>query len=320
MNWGMLGYGKIAPKFTASLAVVPGQTFNALASRSNAKSLAEKLPDVKVFDTYEALCADPEVDIIYVSTTHNYHKEHVLLALEHGKHVLCEKPMTLSYADTKMLIDTARSKGLLLMEGVWSRFQPNYRKLKALLAEDVIGKVRLVRADFGFKAPWLPERRIFNPDLAGGGTYDVGVYPIMFANDIFGGIPDEIHAYGQMTTTGVDGACSMLFRYPGGGMAQLNSGVDLRMRNDAIIYGENGWIEIPLFWQGQEMKVFRDGELIGQYDNPFISTGYSYEIASFVKSLEEDAIENPIFSHQDSLDLAWVVDQVLAQISYPSKS
>ncbi|MCB0188518.1 MAG: Gfo/Idh/MocA family oxidoreductase, partial [Caldilineaceae bacterium] len=207
------------------------------------KEQAQRLGVPHTYTDLDAFLQRDDIQAVSICSPDHLHGDHGHAALQAGKHVLCEKPMTMSYADTRLLIDTARQHQLLLMEGVWSRFQPNYRRLKELLKEGLIGEVKLVRADFGFDAGWQPERRLLNPDLAGGGTYDVGVYPIMFANDLFGGVPMDIQAMAEMTETGVDGHCSMLLRYPDGGVAQLNSGVQLRMRNDAIIYGKKGWIE-----------------------------------------------------------------------------
>jgi len=315
MNWGMLGFGRIAPTFVESLKQVPDQHFYALASRSAAAELQRKLPQVKVYDNYQDLCLDPKVDIIYVSTTHNFHFDNVRMALEAGKHVLCEKPMGISLEETEAMIRLAQQRKLLLMEGMWTRFQPNYQKLKELLADKAIGDIHLVQADFGFRSARSADvdGRLLNPDLAGGATYDVGVYPIAFANDIYDGRPTEVYATAHRTSTGVDGSTSILLRYGLGQLAQLSCSVILDTRREAVLYGTEGHITVPMFWKGQKIKLHRNGNL-ETFENPYISTGYSYEIQSFVDTLAEGKLENPIFSHKDSLDMAWVVDQVLEEI------
>src|SRR5690606_4864664 len=139
----------------------------------------------------EALAADPDVDAIYISTPHSLHAENGILCLEHGKAVLCEKPFTINVSQTDALIAKARQKKRFLMEAMWTRFLPVMVRLRQLVAEGAIGEPRMLQADFGYRAGFNPQHRLFDPALGGGGLLDVGVYPISLASMIFGA-PEHI--------------------------------------------------------------------------------------------------------------------------------
>src|SRR6267378_5773363 len=180
INWAILGPGKIAHKFADAFRGVPDAKLYAIASRDAArgKHFAGKFNVPKLHNTYEALVADPEVDIIYIATPHPFHYAQTLLCLNHKKAVLCEKPLTMSHKNASELVALARSTGTFLMEGMWSRFFPATIKTLELIRAGVIGEIKFLRADFGFVAPYDPDGRVFNLKLGGGAQLDVGVYPM----------------------------------------------------------------------------------------------------------------------------------------------
>ena len=154
-------------------------------------------------------------DAIYVATPHTFHKEHSILALKSGKHVLCEKPFTINKAEAEAVVAVAKETGLFLMEGMWSRFFPVWDKVRALIAEGAIGKPRMLYADFGFRCGASPsnvgedgllvglnpEARLFNPALGGGAIMDVGIYPVSLAQMLLGD-PIKWRAWGLLGTRG----------------------------------------------------------------------------------------------------------------------
>ena len=150
MNWGIIGYGEIAPSFIESLMQAKEETLFAIASKSKSEDLKSKYEGVKIFDNYQSLFDDKSVEVVYICTTHNFHKENVLSALKAGKHVLCEKPMGISKAETTEMIDEAKKQNKFLMEGMWTRFLPAYKYFKEILSSQKLGAVKFVRADFGF--------------------------------------------------------------------------------------------------------------------------------------------------------------------------
>ena len=135
---------------------------------------------VCIFFGHDALAADPDVDAVYVSTPHPFHKDNSILLLEQGKAVLCEKPFTMNAEQAQTVIGVARKQGMFLMEAMWTRYIPAVVRARELIAEGAIGDVRMVQADFGFRASMNPESRLFNKALGGGALLDVGIYVLFW--------------------------------------------------------------------------------------------------------------------------------------------
>ncbi len=320
MKWGLIACGRIAQKFIASLGTVPEATLKAIASRSNAESLREQYASIDIHDNYEAVYDDPEVDIVYISNTHNYHKENVLKALHAGKHVLCEKPMGISAADVAEMISLARDKELFLMEAIWTRFLPAYNRMKEIVASGVIGEVQQIQANFSFNARGFgPDNRLNNPALAGGAIWDVGIYPISLAIDLYDEAPHEVIARGVLSDDNVDLRASMLFSFSDQRHAQLFCGIDLETQYDAVISGTKGWIRLPKFWCGQAIEVNHDDQkenLLLPMDEP---TSFSYEIKACYEAIAEGKIEHHKMSHHHSQIISEVIDAALHQIRTTSR-
>lgn len=313
MKWGMIGYGAIAPKFVDNLKLAKGETLVAIASLSNAEELKKKFEEVKIYNNYEELLKDPDVEIVYISTTHNFHKKNVLDGLQVGKHVLCEKPLGVSANEVEEMISEAKHQNKFLMEAMWTRFLPLYRKFIGVINSGTLGEIHFVRADFGFHSEWGEERRLYNPDLAGGSILDVGVYPISLINDIFKELPQEISAYARVSHTGVDEHCGAMFRYDKGRIAQMYSSFLTRTIHDAVICGTNGIIRIKDFWHCNEMELDLNNK-IETITLPYESTGFIHEIREVIDCIKAGKIESEIMSHQHSLDNAQIADKIMFQI------
>jgi len=315
MKWGFLGFGRIASKFLESLEATEGEVPYAFASRSNAKALSQEFPNVKIYDDYQVLLADPEIDIIYISTTHNFHCQNVIDSLRAGKHVLCEKPMGISSREIQKMITVARETGQFLMEAMWMRFLPAYREAIALVKNGGIGEVKYMTASFGFRSidKLTRDGRLLNPDLAGGALFDVGVYPLTIMSDLFGWEPKSFHAAAQLSSTGVDETIQMQFTFEGGQMAQLLGSIGIQTNKEACIYGTEGFIRLPLFWKAQSYEVVKEEE-VERFDLPFISTGYAHEITEVVACVKEGRTESNQFSLNDSLMSARLVESILSTI------
>ncbi len=165
IRWGILGTGNIAHSFATGLPVVTDAELVAVGSRSQktADAFGDEFNVPRRYATYEELVNDPDVDAIYVSSPHSGHLEHSKLCLGAGKAVLCEKPFTINAAQAQELIDFARQQGVFLMEAVWTRFLPTLVRVRELLAEQAIGEVRMLGADFGFRTGFDPRSRLFDP-------------------------------------------------------------------------------------------------------------------------------------------------------------
>ncbi|OEK07500.1 Gfo/Idh/MocA family protein [Roseivirga misakiensis] len=315
MNWGFIGFGRIARKFLESLASVDGETPYAFASRSNAVALQEEFPEVKIYDSYESLLADDQVDIVYISTTHNFHCENTIAALNAGKHVLCEKPMGISTQEVKLMIDAAKSSGKFLMEAMWMRFLPAYREAISLVKAGEIGKVNYITANFGFRSEdkLSKDGRLLNPDLAGGALYDVGVYPLTIVSDLFGWQPKHFSAHAVKSDTGVDETIQVQLDFGKDKLAQVLGSVTFHTNKEACIYGDKGFIRLPMFWKATTYEIVK-GDDIRIVEKPYKSTGYAHEIEEVVKCIKEGNVESSLFSLNDSLMSAQLVEDILSTI------
>ena len=187
LRWGILATGGIAHAFTNDLTL-NGFTVQAVGSRSQAAAdeFAAEFGIPNAHGSYEALVADPEVDVVYVSTPHPLHAANARLVLDAGKHVLVEKPFTLNAREAQEIADLAAARGLLVLEAMWTRYLPHMVRIRELIAEGALGDVRTLIVDHTQKLPDDPAHRINALELGGGALLDLGIYPVSFAWDLFG--------------------------------------------------------------------------------------------------------------------------------------
>ncbi|MGW2538669.1 Gfo/Idh/MocA family protein, partial [Streptomyces sp. NPDC001499] len=181
VRWGVLATGGIAARFTEDLLAMPdGAEVVAVASRTeaSARAFAERFGIERAYGSWAELVADDAVDVVYVATPHSAHREAAGLALEAGKHVLCEKAFTLNAREARELAGLARERGLFLMEAMWTYCNPLVRRITELVRDGAIGEIRTVQADFGFAGTFGAEHRLRDPALGGGALLDLGVYPV----------------------------------------------------------------------------------------------------------------------------------------------
>jgi predicted dehydrogenase len=314
MNWGIIGYGEIAPSFIECLSIVNGQRLNGIASISKNKKLREQNIDsmVNVYSSYEELFANPEIDVIYISTTNNLHKQNVLSALKSGKHVLCEKPIGISRADVNEMVAEAQSSGKFLMEGMWTRFLPAYKHFKNILTSGTIGSINFARVDFGFYSNWSDDRRLKNPHLCGGAILDNTDYNVFLSQDIFRDKPSSISAIARYYKTGVEDMCAVTLQYPNGSIAQLFSSFHQRTNQEALIYGDKGHIHLKSFWNGTHIELHTD-EGLKTWDFPFRINGFEYEIEEVISCINNCQIESNTIPHKLSIDIAEIMDEIIIQ-------
>jgi dihydrodiol dehydrogenase / D-xylose 1-dehydrogenase (NADP) len=323
INWGIIGCGSIARSFIQALSVVKDARLVAVASKSceKASEFAVKYKIPKHYDSYEALVSDPEIDVIYIANTHNFHKESAILCLKHKKAVLCEKPITINVKETEEVINIARQENVFLMEAMWTRFHPSIIKIKELIAKGLIGKVQMLKADFGICTRFGTDGRHLNPELAGGALLDVGIYPITMANLVFGKHPALIKSTAYIGNTGVDEISSYLFAYDTGETAMLTSAINLYMPPVATIFGTKGRIEVPDFFHAQKLVIHLNGEKEKTLDFPFMSNGYEYEIMEVMECLRKGKTESAIMPLTESLQIMKTMDTLRAQwgLKYPGE-
>ena len=314
-RWGILGPGRIAHKFAQDLLTLPNAQLYAVASsdQQRANEFAEVYNIPHAFGAYEDLLTLPDLDVVYVSTPHVKHHENVMMLLNGGKAVLGEKPFAMNSEQVREMVETARKKGVFLMEALWSRWMPGIEFALDLLKSKAIGKVISVKADFGFRAPFLPEKRLFNKELGGGSLLDIGIYPLFLAYLILGK-PTTIKASATFSTTGVDEQCGMVLTYADGQIALLDSTILAATDCIGLIQGEIGQIRInSRFHETKGLTLKRDD----QPATPFVfnrtTHGYDYEAQHVMHCLAEGRTESPVWTLDDSLNLMALLDAVRAE-------
>ena len=322
IRWGILGTGSIANKFATGLQAVEDATLVAIGSRAQdtANAFADKYGAPNRHASYEALAADPEVDAIYVSTPHTFHKENSIQCLESGKAVLCEKPFAINAGEAETAIQCARENGQFLMEAMWTRFLPVMVQVRAWLAEGHIGEIRMVAADFGFRTNVNPAGRLFNPALGGGGLMDVGIYPISFASMVFGVQPSRITAMAEIGDTSIDEQAAMIFGYDSGALASLWTGIRTTTPQEATILGTEGRIRIESpFWDAKTATLTVDGKDPVHIAPPRNGNGYNYEAIEVGRCLRANKLESDIIPLDETLAVMKTMDTIRVQVGvkYP---
>lgn len=309
-RWGILGCGRIAHKFAQDLQTIPDARLHAVASTdlNRAVTFAADYGAPNAYGRYEDLLSCPDLDVVYIATTHNFHYENTLMCLNGGLPVLCEKPFAMNSRQVRTMVETAREKGVFLMEALWSRFMPCIVKAKELADSGAIGTVTGLRADFGFRAPFDPEKRLFNKALGGGSLLDIGIYPL-FLSYLLLGKPTTVKAAAVFGQTGIDEQCGMVLTYANGAMANLFSTLTAKTDTDACIYGSTGNLHIGgRFHEGQSVTI-KPAEGDRQiYTYPRQTWGYNYEANHVMQCLREGKTESPLWSLDDSLNLIDLLD------------
>jgi predicted dehydrogenase len=322
-NWGILGPGGIAKAFAEDLKRLDGHSISAVGSRTlgNAQSFAHTYGGT-AYGSYEELVADPSVDAIYVATPHPAHKDNVILALNAGKPVLCEKPFSVNAVEAQQMVDAAGKNGVALMEAMWARFLPHYAKVREIIESGVLGKIHTIHADHGQRLADQNIQRLVEPDLAGGALLDLGIYPISFAHMILGN-PSKITSTAVMTDKGVDAQTSMIFDYASGAQAVLNTTMIEQTPCRAVVAGLNGWLEIDrTFYNPASMRVILNDGSVTEYPSSYQGHGLREQAEVFKQLVRSGAQQSQILNWQDTVDIMKTLDQVRSQIGlkYPFES
>jgi predicted dehydrogenase len=322
IRWGILGTGSIARSFATGLAADPGSRLVAVGSRTaaTAAAFAAKFP-CTAHGSYAELCADPAVDVVYIASPHPGHHAHALLAIAAGKAVLVEKPFTLNARQSAEVIAAAQAAGVFCLEAMWMRFLPAVRQAAAWLAAGAIGEVRMVTADFGFRGPEDPRSRLLDPALGGGALLDVGIYPLSFACLALGSAPTSIQATARLGATGVDEQTAITLGWDSGALASLTCAVRTATRQDAVIYGTRGRIEVPDFWHATEAILRVTGEPEIRVPAPHLGNGYTHEAIEVGRCLRAGLRESPVLPWAETLAIMRILDACRAQFGlvYPGE-
>jgi predicted dehydrogenase len=315
-RWGILGTGFIAGLQTPDL-VDNGSVVQAVGSRTmaSAAEFAARFQIPTSHGSYEDLVADPDVDVVYISTPHPFHHENALLALDAGKHVLIEKPFAMNAWQAREIVELAETKGLIALEAMWTRYLPHMVRIRELIRSGALGEVRTVIADHNQNLPKDPAHRLNDPALGGGALLDLGIYPVSFAFDVFGA-PTGIRAAASMTETGVDRQTAMIFEYDGGQQAVLHCALDTAGPNQASIIGTEGRIEIPSVWYTPSAftRYDADGNVVERFDEPVTGRGMQYQAQEMERLIAAGSIANDVLPPRQSVQVMEAMDEVRRQI------
>jgi len=320
-KWAILGPGSIANSFAKGLSVINDAELYAIGSRSltRADAFAKEYNAAMAYGSYEEMAEDKAIDCVYVCTPHPMHYDAVLLCIKHGLNVLCEKPFAMNKKEAQIMIDSAREKGVFIMEAHWTRFLPAIRQAISWIDDGKIGDIRMIHCDFSFRTEFNPESRLIKKELGGGGLLDVGSYTLSIATMLFKGEPEIITSVADIGKTGIDEQAAMLLRYKGGQIAVLSCGVRTSTYQTLNIFGETGSININNFWytDSATLKV-NDAE-------PLVFTekegnGYNYEAIAAMEAMRAGKRECSVMPHSDTLKIAGLSDTIRQQwgLKYPA--
>ena len=323
IRWGILATGGVARAFTADL-LLHGHAVQAVGSRSleSATAFADEFGIPRAHGSYEALAADPDVDVIYVATPHNFHADNATLALQHGKHVLVEKAFTLNAPEAHRLVELGQSAGLVVLEAMWTRFLPHMEYVRSLVSRGDLGQVRAVHASHAQRLPTDEQHRLNRLDLAGGALLDLGIYPVSFTSDILGQ-PTDIQASATFKPTGVDGSVATIFRYPDGAIATTFSSSEARGPNTAQILGTEARIEIAATWYVPTTVTVYDngGRVLHEFHEPVTGRGMQYQAEEMERLIREGKTQSELLPARESARIMETMDAIrdLVGLHYPGE-
>ncbi len=323
IRWGILGAGAIAATVAADIAGTPGAALQAVGARDGdrAAAFAAEHGVARSYGSYAELLADPDVDVVYVATTHGQHLEHGLQTLRAGKPALIEKAFALNAAQARQLVGEARERHLFCMEAMWLRLNPLVRQAVELAHSGRIGDVLGVRADLSRHFPYDPAHRLFDLAAGGGALLDLGVYPATFTWLVLGR-PDTVQATGSLAPTGADLTVAMQWGYADGRVAQVYASAAGTSPLAGLITGTDGWI-------GVEHRIHRPDRLIVHGPDgddviaapPTRGNGYGTEIEEVGRCLAAGLLESPLVPLDDTVGILEVLDEARRQVGarYPGE-
>jgi predicted dehydrogenase len=325
-RWGILATGRIAHAFARNLLEVPGAEIAAVGSRSqaSAEAFAAEFGDrssVRAHSSYEMLVQDPDVDVVYVATPHAFHLDNARMAFDAGKHVLCEKPLTLNLAEAEAMVTAATQAGRFLMEAMWMACNPVIRAVREGVQEGRFGNPRQVTASIGFVVQQPPTGRLLNPALGGGALLDMGIYPLTFAHLMLGPA-DSLVGCATLSDQGVDLDVAMAGRHKDA-VSALTATLTSVPAGTAVVATDSGRIEVAADFHHPPYAVWMpagaEPERIDGLES-LIGTGLGNEAAHVQECLHAGRLESPLVPHVQTLTLIRQMDDVRRQIgvSYAS--
>lgn len=315
VKFGLIGLGKISARFAKVLKTVKGVELTAVASSDPVRSqdFAKKYGTQKAHATYQDLIDDPDVDVIYIGLTHNFHYAIAKKCLSQHKSVLCEKPLVINRIEAEELVSLAKKNNTFLMEAMWTRCMPAFLKAQEWIKAGKIGQVKLITANFCFRMEFDPNHRLFNKALAGGSLYDVGIYPMDFAIGIMGEYPQSVTGSALIAPSGVDESAAFSMQFAGGALASLTCGFNVKAMEEAVIYGTKGRLILENCFGPQTcVRCDENGKPVEVFKKR-VADGFVYEILHCADLIKQGKIESDLIPWQDTIASAGIFDDLLKQ-------
>ena len=321
IRFGIVGTGNIAHRFAQAIANVPQAELTSVASRTQecADRFAEEFHIPVRFASYEAMAASDCIDAAYIAVPHSLHKACSVLMMEHGKHVLCEKPMAVTAREAEEMFACAAKNHVFLMEAMWARLVPGTIQMMKLIEDGLLGEVRGVEGKFCYTLDADEmDHHVLKAANGGGSLLDVGVYGLSFASWYLGKAVRKIQASADLYH-GIDAHACVLMQYDNGAIADLSSAVLLRKPNEGYIYGTKGYVHLNRFYAPQNIEVnLLNGE---QYSipTPYRGNGFEEQIAHVCDCIAQGLAESPVVTQEQTLYIARQMDAIRRQIGvlYP---
>lgn len=311
MKLGILGPGRIARTVAPTLVALPEVECYAVASQTPGKAaeFARDFGFEKAYNSYEDMLRDPAVELVYITTPHSHHYEQMLLCLNHGKHVICEKAFTMNAHQARRIREFASQKGLYVAEAIWTRYMPSRQIINGILESGIIGSANTLTANLSYNVAY--KERLTSPELAGGALLDIGIYGLNFALMHFGDDIARMESSVKLTDTGVDGMETITIHYRDGRMAVLTHSIYCRGDRKGIIHGEKGYIVVENINNPQSVSVYDATDKLLQYHEvPRQISGYEYEFQEAARCIREGKLEADSMPWDRTIQLMEIMDSL----------
>jgi len=324
LKWGVISAGLISQDFVTAVKTLESKyhVFQAIFARKleDAQKFAQTYGVTTAYDSYDSLLADPEVNIVYIGSVNHVHKEQCLKAINAGKHILCEKPMTLNEEEQEEVLTAAEKKGIFFMEGLWTRFFPIISRLKKELDDGTIGDLNHYVGNF--MVPIKGVDRLNKKELGGGALLDIGIYPIQLACLVFNHEkPTSIVATGHLMPSGVDECCTVVLTFPGQRIATINISTNCAMFGASFFCGTKGYIQIPEFSWCPEQLILPNKEVVVEKlpevkTNFGNSVGLRFEAEEIRLAIAQGLTQHPKAAHDHSRLIMHIISESKKQLGY----
>lgn len=310
-NWAIIGCGHIANEMADAMAKMD-MHFCAIASRTydNAVAFAKKHDIPKVYTSIDEMLMDNSIDIVYIATPHNSHIEYLKKALSAGKHVLCEKAITLNSNELDEATKIANEEGLMLAEAMTIFHCPVYKKIDEIIASGKLGRLKTIQVNLGSYKDYDMTNRFFNMELAGGAMLDIGVYALSFARYFMSEYPTDILSHMIKAPTGADEQVNIILNNSKGEMATVTLSLTCKLPKMGIAGFEHGYVSFDNYNRTNRAEIFyTENEQKEIIETDDFTNALGYEVID---------MENAVAGKSNSMHLDFTADvmKIMTDVRY----